>query len=224
MRVADFVTAAVTASDLQAYGFDKPSREIILRSAAGNSNAVIAQLSFAATTNGVFVHRDDEDFIYSIAPEDYSRLPEEGWEFRDRQIWSFTPKDVVQITLHQDGKTRTLVHDGENKWSFAAGSQGIINGKSIEDTTTALSSLATIGWAGRNVTEPEKYGFNTNKLQITFTLKNGENHSVDFGAEYPKYQTALASVTLDGERWAFVFPPGLYQFVWSYLTIPANVP
>jgi hypothetical protein len=45
---------------------------------------------------------------------------------------------------------------------------------------------------------------------------------VDFGLSGS--QTALAAVTLDGERWAFVFPPTLYQFVLSYLSIPANVP
>jgi hypothetical protein len=224
LRVADFVKDVVTAPDLAAYGFSTPQREIVLRSAIGDSNAVIAQLSFAAQTNGIFVHRADEDFIYSITPEDFNRLPEAGWEFRDRQIWNFTANDVAQITLHQDGRTRTMIHDGVNRWSFAADSQGIINGKSIEDTTTALGNLATISWVGRNVTEPEKFGLNTNNLQITFELKNGEKHSVDFGAEFPKWQTALAAVTLDGERWAFLFPPGLYQFVLSYLTIPANVP
>ena len=37
-------------------------------------------------------------------------------------------------------------------------------------------------------------------------------------------QSALAVVTLDGERWAFVFPPAAYLLVLSYLAIPANVP
>jgi hypothetical protein len=74
------------------------------------------------------------------------------------------------------------------------------------------------------VAETEENGWNTNNLQIVFELKNGEKNSVDFGTEIPKWQTAVAAVTLDGERWAFIFPPGLYQFVLSYLTIPANVP
>lgn len=76
----------------------------------------------------------------------------------------------------------------------------------------------------RHITEPGKYGLNTNNLQIIVELKNGERYTVDFGTELPRAQTALAAVTLDGERWAFVFPPVLYQFVLSYLTIPANVP
>ena len=46
-------------------------------------------------------------------------------------------------------------------------------------------------------------------------LKNGEKFSVAFGTELPSANTALAAVTLDGERWAFVFPPVLYQFVTS---------
>ena len=67
-------------------------------------------------------------------------------------------------------------------------------------------------------------GSTPNNLEITVELKTGEKISVDFGTELPSAQTALAAVTLDGERWAFVFPPVLYQFVLSYLTIPANVP
>jgi len=229
LRVAEFVKDVVTATDLADYGFSSPQRQIILRSAIGDSNAVIAELSFAVQTNGIFVHRADEDFsttitsIYSVAKDDYGRLPETDWELRDRRIWSFNTGDVAQITLHQNGKTRTMVHDGANKWSITAGS-GIINGNYIEDTTTALGDLVTPFWLGRNVAETEENGWNTNKLQIVFELKNGEKHSVDFGADIPKWQTAVAAVTLDGERWAFIFPPGLYQFVLSYLTIPANVP
>ena len=80
--------------------------------------------------------------------------------------------------------------------------------------------MTAAGWVGRNVTEPEKYGFNTNNLQIVIELKKGAKYAVDFGAELPASQTALAAVALDGERWAFVFPPVLYQFVSNYLTIP----
>jgi hypothetical protein len=224
LRVAEFVKDVVTAPDLPAYGLATPSRQITLRSAVGDSNAVIAQLSFAVQTNGIFVRRTDEDFIYSITAEDLNRLPEAGWEFRDRRIWNFTEEDVLQITLRQNGKTRTLVRDGANKWSLAAGSQGIINPPAIEETAHRLGELAAEGWVARDLTEPEKIGFKPDNLQITVELETGEKLVVDFGAELPLAQTALAAVTLDGERWAFIFPPTLYQFVLSYLTIPANVP
>ena len=223
LRVAEFVKDVVTAPDLPVYGLDTPARQITLRSAIGDSNAVIAQLSFGTQTNGIFVRRADEDFIYSITAEDFNRLPEWGWEFRERRIWNFAESDVAQITLHQNGRTRTMIRSGPNKWSFAAGSQGIINPPAIEETAHRLGELAAVGWIARNMTEPEKFGFNTNNLQIAVELKTGEKFSVDFGAPISD-QTALAAVILDGERWAFVFPPILYQFVLSYLTIPANVP
>jgi hypothetical protein len=61
-------------------------------------------------------------------------------------------------------------------------------------------------------------------LQVTVELKDGTKNTVDFITELPQEHTALAAVTLEGDRWIFVFPPALFQFVLSYLTIPANVP
>ncbi len=228
LRLTEFVKDVVTAPDLPAYGLATPSRRIILRSVAGDTNAVIADIIFGATqTNEVFVKRADEDFIYGVATADLSRMPdfESDWEFRDRQIWNFSENDVSQIMLHQNGKTRVMIRNGPNQWSLAPGSQGIINPPAIEETAHRFGGLIATYWLGRNITEPEKnYGLNTNNLQITFELKNGGKHTVDFGTEAPSAHTALAAVTLDGERWAFIFPPVLYQFVLSYLTIPANVP
>ena len=230
LRVAEFVKDVVTAPDLAAYGLAAPAHQITLRPVAGDTNAVIAQLTFAAQTNGIFVHRPDEEFIYAITPEDFNTLLGEGslfaagWQFRDRRIWHFNGSDIAQITLRQGGKTRQVVHNGPNKWSLAAGSQGIINPPAIEETAHRLGELTVPGWVARNVTEPEKYGLNPDNPEIVVEMKNGEKFAVAFGTELPNANTALAAVTLEGERWAFVFPPVLYQFVTSYLTIPANVP
>jgi hypothetical protein len=220
LRVAEFVKDVVTTPDLPAYGLETPTRQITLRSAAGDTNSVMIQLSFGTNQNNeVFVRRADEDFVYAVTAEDFNRLPEAAWEFRERRIWNFTEGDVAQITIHQNGKTRQLVRTGPNKWSFAAGSQGIINPPAIEETAHRLGELTAAGWVGHNVTEPEKFGLKPENLSLTVELKNGAKCTVDFGAELPS-QTALAAVTVDGERWAFVFPPVLYQFVLSYLTIP----
>ncbi len=234
LRVSEFVKAVVTAPDLPAYGLDAPQHEIILRAAADDSNAAIAQLAFAVRTNGVFAHRVDEDFIYAITPEDGNNLFGDGsrfasgWQFRERRIWNFSEKDVAQITLKQSGKTRTMLHDGVNKWSPAPGSQGwqgiINNPPAIEESMHRLGAMTAAGWVTNNVTEPEKFGLDPSNLEIIVELKSGEKLSVAFGTELPAGHTALAAVTLDGERWAFVFPPVLYQFVLSYLTIPATVP
>ncbi|MFZ0828581.1 MAG: DUF4340 domain-containing protein [Verrucomicrobiia bacterium] len=228
LRVADkdgFVKDVVTAPDLPTYGLATPTRQITLRSVAGDTNSVMVQLFFGTNQNDeVFVRRADEDFVYAVAANDLVGLPDAAWEFRDRRIWSFNEGDVVQITIHQDGRTRQIIRNGPNKWSLAPGSQGVVNPPALEETTHRLGELTAMGWLDRNLTDPEKHGWNTNDLEITVELKNGEKKTVDFGTELPKVQTALAAVMLEGERWAFVFPPVLYQFISTYLTIPANTP
>ena len=229
LRVADFVKDFATASDLQGFGLATPARQIVLRGTAGDTNSILAQLRFSTTdTNRVLVKRDDEGFVYALQTEDFARLPEAGWEFRDRRVWSFSETNVAQVTLRQSGKTRTMVRTGDNQWLPAPGSQGwqgiINNPPAVEETIHRLGELTATGWVGHDVTAPEKYGLNPDNLSITVELKTGEKLNVNFGAELPRGQTALAAVNFDGSRWVFVFPPVLYQFVVTYLTIPANAP
>ena len=226
LRAADFVKDTATATDLQGFGFTPTSPQIILRGAVGDTNSVLAQLIFGTNEpSRVLVKRGDEDFIYALKPEDFARLPEAGWEFRDRHIWNFTETNVAQITLRQNGKLRELVRTGENKWSLGPNSQGILNNPpAIEETIHRLGELTAAGWVAHNVTAPEKFGLSTNNLSITIDLKTGGKLSVDFGAELARAQTALAAIDFGGDRWVFVFPPVLYQFVSTYLTIPANAP
>jgi hypothetical protein len=225
LRVAQFVKDVVTPADLPAYGLASPARQIILRSAIGDTNAVIAQLLFAAaSTNGIFVRRPDEDFIYAITPEDYNRLPEgPAWQFRERGIWNFSERDVAQITVHQNGKTLQMVHNGVNQWSLASGSQGVINPPAVEEVAHDLGDMAAVAWWASGITNPADYGITPNSLSITVTLKNGQAMTVDFGTPLSG-QTSLAAVTLDGEKWVFIFPPAPYQLVMSYLAISPNVP
>jgi len=224
LRVTEFVKDVVTTPDLPAYGLAAPSWQITLFSAVDDTNTVIAQLLFGTVqTNEVFVRRADEDSVYAVSLEDFNQLPEAGWELRERQIWNFSEADVARITIRQNGQTRQLVHNGLNQWSLGPGSQGIIVPAAIEETAHQFGGLAAAAWLARNPADPQKFGLKPGNLSITFELKNGEQHTVDFGLAGT--QTALAGVTLDGgEQWVFVFPPALYQFVLSYLSIPENVP
>ena len=227
LRVAEFVKEVATKTDWADHGLATPQREIILRSKAGDTNAVIARLSFgAARTNEVFAQCAGEDSIYAVTLADFNQLPEAAWEFRDRRIWNFKTADVTRITIHQAGKIRQIIHNGPDKWSLAAGSNGILDDKGIGQAVDQFGELAAAGsdWVGCNLSGLEQFGFGTNQLQITFELKNGDKDTVDFGGEFRQRQTGLGAVTLDGDRWVFLFSPVAYQLALSYLTIPANVP
>jgi hypothetical protein len=227
LRVSEFVKDVATPADLAAHGLATPSRQIILRSAIGDTNAVIAQLLFgAARTNEVFAQRSDENSVYAISPEEFGSLPAgPDWQFRERNLWSFSENDVAKITVRQNGKTLEILRNGPNKWSLAPGSQGVINPPGIEYLAQDLGSLAvgsTAAWWARGAANPAAYGLKPGNLSVTVTLKNQNTFTVDFGLQLG--QTALAAVTLDGERWVFIFPPDLYQLIMSYLADPLNGP
>ncbi len=233
LRISEFVQDVWTAPDLPKYGLTMPQREIILRSKAGDTNAVIEHLLFGVTTNGVFVRRADEDSIYAITAQDFNALFgnaglfAEGWQFRDRRIWNFNTNDVAQVTLRQNGGTRQLVRNGPGQWTLAAatGPQSIATDRSIEQAVGQISRLTTDGWLGRNLPDLESLGFKPDSLQITIELKDGKKFTVDFGAPISNGDGgSLAAITLDGERWLFIFPMMPYWFVSNYLTIPANPP
>jgi hypothetical protein len=232
LQVSDFVKDVVTPADLPAYGLAAPSRQVILRSAIGDTNAVIARLLFGAVrTNEVFVQRADESFVYTIKPDDYARLlTDDGrvpggqdWQFRERRIWNFTEGDVASITVRQKGKTMQMVHRGPNDWVLAAGSQGVINPAAVEDTAHDLGYLSAVAWMARGPNNPVGFGFKPENPSLTVTLKNGQSVEVDLGAPISE-QIVYAAVTLDGERWTFIFPPDVHQLLESYLGISPSVP
>lgn len=225
LRVCEFVKDVVTPAELPGYGLATPSRQIILRSAIGDTNAVIAGLLFGnSTTNEVYVRRADENFIYAVTPEDYGRLPEGApWEFRDRRIWNFKESEVAKITVRQNGKTLDMIRNGANQWSVGAGSQGVINGPALEEVAHDLGDMEAVVWWSRGVSDPAQFGLKPGNLSVTVTLKNGSALTTDFGSSLSG-QTSLAAVTLDGERWVYIFSPAVYQLVMSYLAAPVNTP
>ncbi len=79
LRIAEFVKDVATKTDWADHGLAAPQREIILRSKAGDTNAVIARLSFgAARTNEVFAQCAGEDSIYAVTLRGFQPAPGGG--------------------------------------------------------------------------------------------------------------------------------------------------
>jgi len=222
LQISDFAQDVVNASGLQGYGLTKPALQITLRSTAGDTNSSLVQVMFGGTTtNEIYVKRSDEDFVYTVALSSANQLPLSGDYFRDRRVWNFSETNVAQVTVRQGGKVRQYVRTGTNSWSLAAGT-GIINPLAVEETVHQLGQLSVEGWIGRKFSDADA-GLGTNSPSITVELKSGEKRTVDFGRTVLS-QTAVAVVTLEGDRWAFVFPPVLYGLISESLTIPPDSP
>jgi len=224
LQITEFVKDVVTELDFPTYGLASPARQYILKtgdtnSPAATTNPVVAQLDFGAVRdNKIFVRRADENSVYAVKVADYQRLPTAGWHLRERHLWSFTSNDVSRVIIRQDGKVRELLRDGDNHWSLAAGSQGIIKVSDIEKTVVGLGELTAADWVDQGDQNRERFGFSENSHQIAIELKKGDKPqtlNLEFSAKFP-----YATVMLDGQRWTYEFPWLLYQQTMLYLTIP----
>jgi len=222
LQITNFVQDVVTPAGLKDYGLaPNPVYQVTLRSSVGDTNSNIAQLLFGATNNAlVYAKRADEPFVYALprtsAGMYFLKLPPDF--FREHRIWSFSETNVAQVTVRQNGKIRQLVRTATNGWTFANGSQGVINSPEVEETVHRLGDLSADQWYGRN----EDVGINTNSLSLSIDLKSGQNYTVSFGTSYGT--TTMATVTLDGQPWSFLMPPTLWPLIQETLTIPANTP
>ena len=227
MRIVDYTKDAVTAPDLPPFGLANPSRIYILISFPANStpavtNPALTELDFGTNRDDkVYVRRPDESSIYAIGIGDYLRLPVAGYQFRERQVWDVPIDDISSVTITQNGKTLQILRKGPYQWSLASGSQGVINELAIEESVRYLCRLSAGVWMAHGQKSLAQYGFRENGHKITLELKKGTKLALEFGAPTPS-DSAYAAVTLDGEPWIFEYPPALYRFVGTYLTIAAS--
>jgi hypothetical protein len=225
MEVAQFVKDVVIESALTNYGLDQPEREYVLHPAVGATNDAVVDLRFGAEhEDTVYARRGDEDSVYAVKRQDYERLPGASWELRDRRIWHFSENDVARVDIEANDQVLELVRNGTNSWSVAPGFVGVIkNVFGLEETVHQAADLSAAYWTARGPFDRAAYGFTNPVHRLTFELKDGTIHTVEFGGVAPS-QFPYATVTLDDEPWLFEFPWTTYQLIENYLSIPVREP
>jgi hypothetical protein len=226
LQVIKFVNDVVNPADLPEYGLAPPLCRVLLKSispgSAGNStNALVIELNFGLGTNltdKVFAKRTDESFVYAISTNDFAPLSSASWQLRDRKLCRFSLNDVVGVTLRQQGKICQMIHKGPLSWSFAPGSQGIINDGAIEETIRGVIEVSAIAWAGRGEQSRAAFGFTADGYHLTLELKNGAKFDLEFGGQSPSGD-AYAAIILEGQPWILEFPWIVYRDVASYLPL-----
>ncbi len=224
MQIVEFVNDTAIEADLPTYGLATPTRRYILRSTAASSptatNNLIAEVDFGTNqAEKVFAKRPDESFVYAVKAIDLQTLPTASWQLRSRTIFNFSTNDVATLTIRQDDRVRTIIRNGPFSWSIATNSQGIINDLAVEETVGELGQLKAGGWVARGEQNRARYGFTDNGHRIGIELKSGEKLSLEIGGEAPS-GFRYAAVPSEGTLLIFEFPPGLYEFVSRYLTVP----
>lgn len=222
--ITDFKDS-ITEADLPKYGLTEPSRQITLRTRPTNgvTNTTLAQV-FVGDVNAkdgiAYVRRaDEQNSVYAIGIVDYTRLAAVPWQFRERKIWQFSETNVVRVTVQREGQKNEVRRLEANTWAFAPGSPGIPNGAGVEETVHRFGDLLVSAWVDRGEEKRAQFGFSTNSMLVTFELKDGTKHELEFGGESPdKYP--YAAVKLGDQTWFFECPLAPFKFLEFYLLKP----
>jgi hypothetical protein len=225
LEILKFVNDVVNPADLPEYGLAPSIYHLTLRtngpSAAGVSNTAVVELDFGLVTNApdkVFAKRADESSVYAISTNDFARLPLASWQLRDRKLCHFSLGDVSGLILHLNGRISEMIHKGPLSWSFAPGSQGIVNDAAIEETVKGVIQSSAIAWTARGEQSRATYGLVENGYHFGLKLKAGTEFDLEFGGLAPS-GNVYAAVVLEGQPWIFEFPWMLYRDIATYLPL-----
>ncbi|MFN7137713.1 MAG: DUF4340 domain-containing protein [Limisphaerales bacterium] len=221
-------------TDFSVYGLTNPIADLVVsgtmtNALLGKEEIIKEQLRFGTNgTNKVFVRRNEESRVYSIHPQEFALLPRNAWQMADKQVWNFAANEVVSVVVEQGGRIRKLLRRGENEWSIAPGSEGIVNPFLLEEAMHRLGKLQAVFWTARGELSGDPYGFEKNDLKITIELlRNGniERLPLRFG-DFSEFNQPFASTVLNGQPVVFEFSLPLYlEFVRRDLSIvPAPLP
>ena len=215
LRVEEIAKEVVTELDLPNYGLSSPARQYVLKTPApGGTNQLLVRIDFGTNrADRVFARRSDENSVYTVRLDDVRVLPQAAFELRDRRIWSFTTNQVTAVTITVGGQTRRLLRSPAGQWSFAPGSQGMVNTFALEELAYRLGQLWSKAWIAQGEPGLDRYGIPQVDQQLSVEMNGATGPqilTVAFGA------TSLsggpfALTTLEPGKVVFEFPFEVFQ-------------
>ncbi|HLH53458.1 MAG TPA: DUF4340 domain-containing protein [Verrucomicrobiae bacterium] len=223
LEILRFVNDVVNAADLPDYGLSPPLYRMRIKTAGTTTNASLVELDFGRGTNlqdAIYVKRTDESFVYAISTNDFARLPVASWQLRDRSLCHFDVSDVAGLTLVHGSRICRMIHKGPVSWTFAPGSQGIINDGAVEETVRGVLQTSAICWVDRGESALAGFGLGSDAARLIFDLKDGSKFELKLGGSAPS-GNIYAAVALDGQPWIMEFPWALVRDLDSYFPLSA---
>ena len=217
LRIARVEKEVVTDFDLPHYGLANPAQQyrfFVPSGGPGATNQPLVRLDFGTNqADEIFVRRSDENPIYALKRNDLEFFPLAAFELRDRRIWDFTTNQVAGLTLQIRGETRKLLRSPTGEWTFAAGSQGIVNTFALEEAVFQLGQLFARAWVAQGGDHLDRYGIPqiNHKLTVEFNGTSAAKPlTVEFGAT-SRTGGPFAVTTLESGPVVFEFPLEIYH-------------
>ena len=216
MRAANLEREVV--GDYAEFGLEQPTAQYTLR-VMGGTNAILSQLSFGApkgdTANHVYVRRQDEDSVYSVAASDHQRLPSYAYQLRNRRLWNFRHEEVSKLTVTVGEASTELLRNDSGEWTRVDKPLTANDLQSIPTALSVLGRLQAVHWTARGADKLAKYDILKQEKSITLEMiRDGKTmtRKVQFGRLSPRSNPyAFATDPLEPEPVIFEFPANTYS-------------
>jgi hypothetical protein len=225
LRATQFVKDVVAEPDLPEYGLAEPKFRVSFTFKPGTDGQAPPPLGldFGNEKEGmVYMRRTDENAVYGVDVEELATLPAAPGHFRQLALWEFTEAQVAALKLQKGKATWEVRRNGQNQWSLAPGSQGLVNAFAVEEAAHRLGQLSAVVWTDWGEQDPALYGLSPEALTLTVELKDGSRKSVQFGFPAPSSHVYAATL-LDGQSWVFEFPSETFNLVEACLITPSKL-
>ena len=216
MRAANLEREVV--GDYAEFGLEQPTAQYTLRT-MGGTNAILSQLSFGApkgdTGNHVYVRRQDEDSVYSVAAVDRQRLPSYAYQLRSRGLWNFRHEEVSKLTVTVGEASTELLRNDSGEWTRVGKPLTANDLQSIPTALSVLGRLQAAHWTARGADKLAQYDILKQEKSITLEMiRDGKTmtRKVQFGRLSPLGNPyAFATDPLDPEPVIFEFPANTFS-------------
>ena len=205
-------------ADFSEFGLAEPSASFTLRS-RGGTNKIHTQLSFGSPKSKagehVYVRRQDEDSVYSVAISARQRLPSYAYQLRNRQLWNFRHEHVNKLTITEGEASTELLRNDSGEWTCASKPLTADDLQSIPTALSVLGQLRVTRWTALGADKLEQYDILKREKSITLEIIRGEKttiHKVQFGRPSPRGNPyAFATDPLDQEPVVFECPANTFS-------------
>jgi hypothetical protein len=229
LEMIEIAKEVVTDLDLATYGLAPPAARVTLRSKAGDTNAVLAQLEIGALRdNHMFARVPGEQPVYLLNPADIDELPRSAASLRDRALWRFDASQVVSLTARHEGVDWTVRRQGTNDWSVPPGALNELNPFALDEALHRLSEARVAAWRGSGPARAASLGIGINKgVEITLDFKGPPAQPplrFKFGKAAPGGRRYGALQLADGSLPIFEIPGPVFDDVWRESGMAAQSP
>jgi hypothetical protein len=110
--------------------------------------------------------------------------------------------DIKQIEIrHRDGETTVVKKDNAGKWSITAPQPLAADQTAVGGITSAVVSLSSDRLVDANASNLSSYGLDPPRIGVTFTMADGNAHTLRIGEDTPTEGNTYAM--LDGDKRLF---------------------